>query len=160
MDTADALRDRLGAVVRGAAGSASADRLCRACVELLDVDGAAISLIHAGSAPGTVGSSGEVGRRVDELQLALGEGPCLDSIRQEAAVMVPDFEAAAAGRWPAFAGAAGGLGIRALFALPIGAATTWIGALDLFRTTPGPLSPAGLAGGRWAADRRRCRCST
>lgn len=153
MESAEGLRTRLGAAAaRGKSGLSSADRLCQACVELLHVDGAAISLIHAGGAPGTLGSSGEVSRRIDELQFTLGEGPCLDSVRQKSPVLMPDLGAAAARRWPAFAGAAQDLGVRAVFALPVAVASSWIGALDLFRTTPGPLSPTGLFGGRWAAE--------
>lgn len=147
------VRSGLGTSIgRQASGLSSADRLCHACVELLDVDGAAISLIHAGSSQGTYGSSGEVSRRLDELQFTLGEGPCLDSVRQASPVLVPDFRVPAAQHWPAFAGAAQDLGVRAVFALPVSVATSWVGALDLFRNTPGPLSAEALSGGLWAAE--------
>ncbi len=42
--------------------------------------------------------------------------------------------------------------MRAVFAVPVAAAGAWIGALDLYRSNPRPLSPAGLSGGRWAAE--------
>ncbi len=94
MGSSESLRSQLGAVVgRGSRGASSADRLCHACVDLLEVDGAALSFIHAGGAQGTVGSSGEVSRRIDELQFTLAEGPCLDSVRQASAVLVPDIKA-------------------------------------------------------------------
>lgn len=152
MGSSDSLRSELGAVLaRGATGASSADRLCHACVDLLEVDGAALSFIHVGGAQGTLGSSGEVSRRIDELQFTLAEGPCLDSVRQASPVLVPDIRAATE-RWPAFALAAQDLGVQAVFAVPVAAAGAWIGALDLFRNTRGPLSPAGLSGGRWAAE--------
>jgi len=152
MGSSDSLRSQLGAVVaRGARGASSADLLCHACVDLLEVDGAALSFIHAGGPQGTLGSSGEVSRRIDELQFTLAEGPCRESVRRVSPVLVPDVKTATQ-RWPAFAVAAQDLGMRAVFALPVAAAGTWIGALDLFRSTPGPLSPAGLSGGRWAAE--------
>ena len=81
-----AARERLKAELRAAlAGSggalSAANRLCQACVELLEVDGAAVSLMHEGSSQGTFGSSGELSRRLDELQFTFGEGPCLDAVR-------------------------------------------------------------------------------
>lgn len=153
MAPGDVVRSRLGSAIgRTSSGLTSADRLCHACVELLDVDGAAISLIHGGSSQGTFGSSGEISRRLDELQFTLGEGPCLDSVRQARPVLVPDFRTPAAQGWPAFAGAAQDLGVRAVFALPVAVARSWVGALDLFRNTPGPLSADALSGGLWAAE--------
>lgn len=69
------LRDELGAALDGAPTAlAAADRLCAACVELLDVDGASISLIAEGKTQGTFGSSGELSRMLDELQFTYGRG--------------------------------------------------------------------------------------
>ncbi len=149
--TREGVRAALGAAVSGAApGLASADRLCEACVELLDVDGAALSLIHANTSRGTFGSSGELSRRLDELQFTFGEGPCLDSVREGSPVLVPDVRRER--RWPAFAGAVLESGVHAVFALPVAVATTCVGALDLFRSTPGPLSADALDGGLLAAE--------
>ncbi len=58
------LRDELGAALDGAPTPlAAADRLCAACVELLDVDGASISLIADGMCEAASGSDqrGELG---------------------------------------------------------------------------------------------------
>jgi len=52
------LREELGAAMAGAPSAlAAADQLCVACVEVLDVDGAAISMVHRGTSRGTFGSS-------------------------------------------------------------------------------------------------------
>lgn len=128
-----------------------ANRLCFACVELLEVDGAAISIMHGGTTQGTFGSSGELSRRLDELQFTFGEGPCIEAVRQARPVLVKDFESPSEQRWPAFAGAVLERGVRAVFALPISLANSYIGALDLFRCSPGSLSIDGLAGGLLAA---------
>lgn len=62
------LREALGAALAGAdTPLAAADRLCQACLDLLDVDGASVSLIRAGKSQGTVGSSGELSRTLDEF---------------------------------------------------------------------------------------------
>lgn len=133
-------------------GLAAADQLCRACVELLDVDGAAISVVYEGASRGTFGSSGELSKRLDEFQFTFGEGPCLDAVRQRRPVLVADLGAAAEVRWPAFTGAVLDAGVRAVFALPVIVVTAQIGALDLFRSTPGALAEEGLAGGLLAAE--------
>src|ERR1700712_5697195 len=139
--------DRVEAGLRAAASppdrEASADQLCRACVELLDVDGAALSLWLEGDARGTIGASGDLSRRLDELQFTFGEGPCVDAVRQGQTVLVEDLDDlddGAGTRWPAFTGAALETGVAAVFALPVQIAATSFGALDLFRRRTGALS--------------------
>jgi GAF domain len=151
--TADGLRAELGAAMSGA-GSAlgAADQLCRACVELLGVDGASVSLTYDGTTRGTFGSSGELSRKFDELQFTYGEGPCLDAVRDGQPVLVPDFNDAAEVRWPAFAGALLEAGVSAVFAFPIAVARDHVGALDLFRRVRGSMTSDMLAGAVMAAD--------
>lgn len=152
MFSSERLRAGFSVAMEGARpGLASADRLCRACVDLLEVDGAAISLMHAGATRGTFGSSGELSRRLDEFQFTFGEGPCLDSVANGIPVIVQDFHDPAEVRWPAFAGAVRGTGVRAVYALPVAVNTVVVGALDLFRTRPGELSGAPLTGALLAA---------
>ncbi len=147
------LRASLGAAVGGGdPGLSTADRLCHACVELLDVDGAAISLMHDGVTQGTFGSSGELSRRLDEFQFTFGEGPCLEAVSQARPVLVADLRDPRERRWPAYAGAVLECGVRAVYALPVLVSTSYVGALDLFRNKPGPLTGDGLVGGLLAAE--------
>lgn len=149
----DHLRAALSAAVTSSRpGRSAADRLCHACVELLTVDGAAISLVHEGSSRGTFGSSGPLSRRLDELQFTFGEGPCLDSVRTTRPVLVADLGDPTEERWPAFAGAVLEAGVRAVFALPVAVASASYGVLDLFRNTAGPLEGDDLVGGLLAAE--------
>jgi hypothetical protein len=131
---------------------ASADRLCHACVDLLGVDGAAISFVDEGSSRGTLGSSGDLSRRLDEFQFTFGEGPCLDAVRQRTPVLVHDLDDPAERRWPAFTGAVLRAGVQAVFALPVTIATSTIGALDLFRNRAGSLDEDRWSGAEWAAQ--------
>lgn len=79
MKSFDGFHTELSAAMeRGGRGLAAADRLCRACVDLLEVDGAAVSLVNDGVTRGTFGSSSELSRRLDDFQFTFGEGPCLD----------------------------------------------------------------------------------
>ena len=147
------MKVELGAVLASARpGLDAANQLCLACVDLLRVDGAAISMVHDGFSHGTFGASSEDSRRLDEYQFTFGEGPCLDAAAAREMVLAPDLDAPDELRWPAFAGAALGDGIRAVFAMPILITSTCVGALDLFRTGPGLLSEDHLAGGMLAAE--------
>ncbi len=149
MTRAESLRARLSSA---ASGPDAADRICEVCVELLAVDGAAISLVHAGESRGTLGASGPLSRRLDSYQFTYGEGPCLEAARTSLPVLVPDADDPREVRWPAFSAAMLEAGVRAVFALPISIAAEGVGALDLFRVEPGRLSGQDLRGGLVAAQ--------
>lgn len=136
----------------GSDGLYAADRLCAACVELLPVDGAAISVISSGSTRGTFGSSGQFSRRLDEYQFTFGEGPCLDAIATRRPVLVADLDDPSVQRWPAFTPAMIDAGVRAVFAFPTAIAAVYVGVLDLFCQAPGPLSKRATDGALWAAE--------
>ncbi len=147
-----ALQDELWSAVDGRRGAAGADRLCEACVTLLDVDGAAISLVFDGVSTGTLGCSGPSARRYDELQFTLGEGPCLDSVARRGPVAVPDLAHPEEVRWPAYAPAMVGEEIRSVYAMPVMLAGEYVGALDLFRARPGRFDDDDEAGAVAAAE--------
>jgi GAF domain len=149
----DRIREGLTAAVSGSQrGSDVADRLCGACVELLDVDGAALSVILGGAISRSYGASSAASRELDELQFTLGEGPCLEAVRSSAPVIAADLSDRASEHWPGFAGAAAERGVHAVLALPVAVASFSIGALDLYRTRAGHLDAAVLAGGLIAAE--------
>lgn len=146
------IKDQLGAAVAGASTPLeAADNLCHACVDLLDVDGASVSLMEGGALKGTFGSSGALSRMLDELQFTYGQGPCLDAVATGQPVLAPDLDSPDEVRWPTLSQALLGEGIRAVYALPVAVARTPIGALDLYRHTSGALDQPTLAGGLWAA---------
>lgn len=145
------MKKQLTAAVVNAAPREGIDDLCLASVELFGVDGAAVSVLYDGHSGGTLGSSNETSRRLDEYQFTFGEGPCLDAVATHEAVMVPDLDAPHERRWPGFAGAVLDEGVRGVFALPIMATSVCVGALDLFRYRPGPLGRDQFAGAALAA---------
>jgi hypothetical protein len=103
MSEIERVRAGILAATEGSSGALdAADQLCQACVDLLDVDGASLSLMYAGSTRGTFGSSGEMSRRLDELQFTFGEGPCLDAVAQRIPVHAENLNDPAERRWPAF----------------------------------------------------------
>lgn len=149
----DVMRAELNAVMSNSEpGIAAADALCTTCVGLVGVDGAALSMVHQGASTGTFGSSSEAARRLDEYQFTFGEGPCLDAVASRQAVMVPNLASSGEERWPLLRGALLDDGIQSVFALPVMIMSVCVGALDLFRSAPGPLHGDALAGARLAAD--------
>jgi hypothetical protein len=139
-------------LIAGERGAPAADRLCVACLPLLGVDAAAISLIDDGESRGTFGASDVAARLLDSLQFTAGEGPCLEAAQIMVPVLVADLHSQDEPRWPAFKDAAERAGVRAVFALPIRVGMIGLGALDLFRSTPGPLSAAQLTDALMVAD--------
>lgn len=146
------IREQLFAAVDGRRGVDAADRLCEACVTLLDIDAAAISLVFDGANTGTVGSSSAHAKVYDELQFTIGEGPCIESVARRAPVLVADLADPEDQRWPIYGPAMLELEIRGVFAMPLLVAGEYIGALDFFSALPGQLAGAQLAGAVVAAE--------
>lgn len=104
---------------------------------------------------GVVCSTDDVSARIEDLQLTLGEGPCIDSVRGNAPVLVPDLNSPqeiAVDRWPAFLEGAGAAGVQAVFAFPLRVGAITLGALDLYRDQPGDLVGDGFSAALMAGD--------
>ena len=101
----------------------------------------------------TVHTTDDVAADVERLQIALGEGPCVDAFSSAGPALACDLHLDEyAARWPAFTPAALALGAQAVFALPLQLGATRLGALDLYRARPGPLTPEHLADALVYAD--------
>jgi ANTAR domain/GAF domain len=146
------IEEDLLAAISGWRGAGAADRLCEACVGLLGIDAAAVSLVFDGANIGTLGASGAAARRYDEMQFTYGEGPCLDAVTDRAPVVVVDLADPDENRWPAYGPAMLALQIRGVYAMPIVVAGEYVGALDLFQTEPALLVAEQVAGVVAAAE--------
>jgi len=147
------IREQLIAAVGDEHGQEAANRLCEACVALLGVDAAAISLVVDGAHAATVGASDPTARVFDELQFTLGEGPSLDAVAAGTAVLVTNLaQTGGATRWSTYRRAIHVRGIGFVYATPIAIVGHHIGALTLFRAHPGMLTAQELAGARVAAE--------
>jgi hypothetical protein len=82
----------------------------------------------------------EVSQLIEELQYTLGEGPCVDAHQQDKVVAEPDLADPVTRRWPAFTPPALQAGVRAIFGFPLRVGTVHLGALNLYRDLPGPLT--------------------
>jgi GAF domain-containing protein len=135
----DRLHRILAALSAGEDGWSSA-RLCRACPPIVGVNGAGVMLMSGDIPRGSLCSTDEVSQLIEELQYTLGEGPCVDAYQQDTVVAEPDLAEPVTRRWPAFTPPAVQAGVRAVFGFPLRAGTVRLGALNLYRDRPGPLT--------------------
>lgn len=145
--------DRLARLVRADSGApdiaVSADSLCRTAVERLGAGAVAVSVPDGLSTAQTIGVHGVLARRVEELQVTVGEGPSLDGLRTAGTILVDDVDAAdQQARWPVFGPAAADAGVQSLCVLPMHVGAARFGVLVLYFDRVGGLSAAGLAEAR------------
>ncbi len=120
-----------------------ARQICQACVDGLEMDGAAISLLTTSPARQTLWATDATAERLEDLQFTLNEGACMEAATSGRPVLVPDLHdsASAFARWPVFAAAVvEQTAVRGLFALPLQWGAVNLGVLDLYRRRPGALS--------------------
>ncbi len=126
------------------------DRLVKRIVDVMPVTAAGVTLISSELAPRYVAASNKSALRFEELQAELQEGPCLAAYHTGEAISVPDLRRM---EWfPNFSPRALDSGLAAVFAFPLHHADLQLGALDLYRDTPGPLSPDSMAAAQTLAD--------
>jgi hypothetical protein len=122
---------------------------------MLPISGAGISMVSDTGNRGVVCATDDVAAQIEDLQVTLGEGPCIDAVSTGRPVILADVEwrdGVLFDRWPAFMEAAAAAGVRALFAFPLRIGAISVGALDLYRDTPGPLAEKELAAALLSAD--------
>jgi len=128
------------AFARETARSATA-RMCTACVEVLDVTGAGITIM-GGDLAGPICVSSSNVAALEDLQYSMGEGPCRDAYRSGQSVHAPRLDHATSERWPSFVGLAHRSGIAAVFAYPMAVAGARVGVLTLYQQHEGELTSA------------------
>lgn len=121
------------------------------CVDVLDVAAAGIMLAGPDGVLRVMASSSEAMRLLELFELQAEEGPCLDCFRTALPVVNQDL-ATVNGRWPRFAPEALAAGFHSVHALPMRLRGTVIGALNLFRQTPGDLREADVEAAQALAD--------
>ena len=142
---------RVGVAFARQASAAPAARMCGACVEVLEVSGAGVTIM-SGTNSGPVCASDERMTRLEDLQFSLGEGPCRDAYNIGQPIIEPDLERPVPGRWPHYTMAALQIGARGVFAFPLTIGNTRVGVLTLYQDRPGPLSIGQTADSLVVAD--------
>jgi hypothetical protein len=130
----------LGLLVGSNDGAFGTKRLCQVGADATDMSGAGIMLMWADSPGGSLCTTNEMSELIEQLQFGLGEGPCVDAYSHDWPVLEPDLANPVTLRWPAFSAPAIEAGVRAVFGFPLQVGAVRLGALNLCRDRPGPLS--------------------
>jgi hypothetical protein len=154
------LRELLAADAELAPSSTRIQLICERCVSELAVTGAGVTVLSvikdrtagsAGPRRGLVYATNPTGAMLEDLQLTVGEGPCVDAFATGGPILVPDLVGEVA-RWPAFGSAAVDLGAAAVFSFPLQVGAVRFGSLDLHRDKPAGLSGQALTDALILAD--------
>lgn len=127
-------------------------RLCAVCAEVTGMTGAGIMLMWGEIPRGSLCTTNTVSALIEELQFSLGEGPCIDAYNQDRPVLEPDLAEPVRPRWFGFTGPAIAAGARAVFGIPLQVGAVRLGALNLYRDRPGPVTDEQQADALVAAD--------
>ncbi|MFM9442851.1 GAF and ANTAR domain-containing protein [Streptomyces acidiscabies] len=127
--------------------------VCAAAVGALPVGGAGLSAMSRAAPSHPLCSTDGISEQLEELQLTLGEGPCVDAFRHGSAVLTPDLlDRDLQDNWMVFAEAALETGARAVFAFPLQVGAISPGVLDLYARAPVRLDAEELADALAFAD--------
>lgn len=126
------------------------DHLITRIVEVLPVSSAGVTLISSELTPRYVAASDESALRFERLQTEMRQGPCLSAYVSGEAVSVSDL--CRDERFPEFAPAAVASGLAAVFTFPLRHGDGRLGALDLYRDSPGPLEAHDMEAAQTLAD--------
>jgi len=120
-------------LVAEAGVQATLDRIAVTAVSTVDgCEGAGISVVERGRIH-TAAASDDLPRRVDAIQYEVGEGPCLDAIKDHDVFHTDDLSRER--RWPHFAArAAQETGVRSVVAFRLFVDHETMGAVNLFST--------------------------
>ena len=126
------------------------DQLVRRIVEIMPITGAGVTLISESTSPHYVAASDLAAMKFEELQTVLDEGPCIVAYRTGGAVSIADLTKEQ--RFPLFIPKALDAGLAAVFTFPLHHGDVQLGALDLYRNTPGSLNEDDLVVAQTLAD--------
>ncbi|MFJ5986227.1 GAF and ANTAR domain-containing protein [Lentzea sp. NPDC092896] len=126
---------------------------CEACVALLGVSGAQLTLRRGTGRNAYSYATNQIGTLLENMRFVLGEGPGEHSLRSGVPVLVDELDSwENHQRWPLFTLSAGATGARAVFAFPLRSGAIHLGALVLHRTSPGPLTSEQVADAHVVTD--------
>ena len=126
------------------------DHLVLRIVDVLPITAAGVTLITPDTDPRYIAASDDAALRFEELQSELGEGPCLVAYETGESVAVSDLHDDP--RFPNFTRRALEEGLVAVFTFPLRHGDMQLGALDLYRDSPGPLDAATMGAAQTLAD--------
>ena len=126
------------------------EQLGERVTEVLPVDGAGVMLEDDQGVLRFASASDERVAVIESLQIEVGEGPCLLAYQTGVPVLAPDLGVDSP--FPKFAECALDHGLWAVFAFPMKVRDTCIGAINLYRSAPGPLEHDDVEAGTSLSD--------
>lgn len=120
------------------------DKIVHLAVENLDAcEFAGISLVEKGKIT-SAASSNDVPRKVDQIQSEVGEGPCIDAIKEHEVFQTGELKKD--GRWPNFSQRAHDeTGISSVVGFRLFVEDDTMGALNLYSTAPDAFDDSDVA---------------
>jgi len=131
-------------------------QICDTCVAETETDGGAVSLLSSAGVRAVVYATDDASTTLEMMQIDLAEGPCVDAGMGHSPVLISDLQDPREGvaeRWPFFLPQVDALGIRSVFAFPVGIGRVVLGTLELYRARAGRLEFRQLTSALQAADR-------
>lgn len=119
-------------------------RVCEVSAALLGVSGAGMCLVGGRAQEIVVHGTTPLAEELEDLQVTLGQGPCMQAVRTGSPTLVPRLVGHRTSSWPVYAEQAAARGVRAVFSFPLESGITTLGAVDLYRDSEGPLTGAQL----------------
>jgi hypothetical protein len=134
-------RERILAIFEtGGTRRTAPSSLCDGTAEIVGMSGAGVMLMSGDLAQGSLCTTNRVSELIEELQYTLGEGPCVDAYQHDKVVSEADLANPTTPRWLAFTPRVLEEGVRAIFGFPLRQGMARLGALNLYRDQPGPLT--------------------
>ena len=112
------------------------ERVLEYALKAVDCSYAGVVFVHGKSRVETVAVTNALVSELDQVQLEHGEGPDLDVLTNpQDSVLIVDTRVDQ--RWPHWAAAVEGIGVRSMLGVRLHTTSTTIGSLNLFDTRPG-----------------------
>lgn len=120
------------------------ERVAEYSLAAVGCDDAGVLLLHARNRVETAAATAEAVRRAHDLQIELGEGPCLEAL-EDLTTSYNVVDALNDARWPRWGRAVVDLGYRSVLSVPLATATHRYGSLNVYAARPGAFDDDDLA---------------
>ena len=114
--------------------------LCADFLSMFPISGISVSAFPGYAPETSIFASDATSAGINELQLDLGEGPRWGAMHTRRPVLLADAKSDRHAAWPVFAKAILDYGVGAIFVYPLQVGTMDVGFVELYSSTPGPLS--------------------
>jgi diguanylate cyclase (GGDEF)-like protein len=126
------------------------DHLALRILDIVPVTGAGVMTMEDDGRMSFAAATNEAIMVLERLQNEFGEGPCVEAFRSNKAIAITDLSVDKA--FPRFSPRAREAGLVAVFTFPMRVQGRRLGAVDLYRDSPGPLSHHDMQAAQVLAD--------